>query len=174
MADVREFTMNSFARFLEERVAVMVPVQLMATGEVARVLERKVKGTFGSHVMADLSKATQEERERLGFTPNDPLLRDGELLRNSVESEFGPDFAAVGTAEEIQAYHEFGYVNARTGKAVPPRPVFKIAMEEAGPQVMAIMEEAVGVQLGFRASLSSSLESGESSYTADVGTIERE
>jgi hypothetical protein len=43
----------------------------------------------------ELADITQEEREKLGFTPNDPELRNGEL-RDAIEMAVGAGKAVVG------------------------------------------------------------------------------
>ncbi len=142
-------SLASFSRFLDQRVEVIVPVGKLMLGATARILSRKVKSLYGDKVFADLAPATPAQRVRLGYAPNRPLLRSGALLRDQVEMGVAENVAGAGTPEVINAYHEYGYVNARTGRPVPPRPVFKLALEESAPKIMAMIEANVGVQLGF-------------------------
>lgn len=146
----RSFTgLTQFAHFLDERVVAMVPIGKLVIGASAKILKRSIQKEYGDHVLPDLAQATQDDRVARGYSPNDPLLRDGSLLRASIESEVGEDFAAVGTSEPIAAYQEFGFVNARTGRPVPPRPAHKIGLEEAIPGIVRMVEANVGAQLGF-------------------------
>lgn len=150
MSMTRTFgSLASFAHFFEERTAAVVPVGKLVIAESARMLYEKTRRTYGSHKLADLAQATQADRVAQGYTPNDPLLRDGSLLRDSLEFEVGEDFAAVGSSEPIAAYHEYGYINARTGTSVPARPVFMLALESVMPKVVEMIEANLGRTLGF-------------------------
>lgn len=113
---------------------------------------RAVKRVEISHrtKLAELAESTQEERSAAGFTPNEPLLRDGSFLRAGVEKEHAAAEAGIGSAEIVQFYHEYGYDNARTGTYVPDRPVFKTALDESEKDVIAILEDASGAALGMR------------------------
>ena len=62
-----------------------------------------------------LAPATQEERARLGYAPNDPLYRDGTLAR-SIEFTIQGSTGHIGSDLDIAVYQEVG-----TGR-IPPRP----------------------------------------------------
>lgn len=62
-----------------------------------------------------LAPSTQEERARLGFTPNDPLKRTGELSR-SIEITIQGHTGYVGTNDPVAEYMENGT------SRIPPRP----------------------------------------------------
>src|SRR5438270_79801 len=75
--------------------------------------------------LADLAPATQADRVKRGYTPNDPLLRNGALLRAQVTKQvkrvvrrgaIDESSAGAGSPEKINLYHELGYMNARTGR----------------------------------------------------------
>lgn len=142
-------TFSQFAAFVSEQAVLAVPIREAGIGAIARVLHRKTRDMFGNKALADLAPSTQAERLRLGFSANQPLLRDGSLLRDSVEMQVGPTFAAVGSPEDVMYYHEFGYFNKRSGTMVPPRPVFKLALEESAVPIIDILEAMTGAQLGF-------------------------
>lgn len=145
---VRHFeSLGALAAFQQKQAAIVVPVAALAMGAAADILYNRTRAGYGSQLLPELAQSTQDERVRLGYTPNDPLLRDGSLLRDSVEMAVGPNFAACGTAEKVAAYHEFGYHTK--GVTVPPRPVFRYAFEEATPQLMRVIEALAGVTLGF-------------------------
>jgi phage gpG-like protein len=135
-----------------ERVAIESPVAInAATGFATRVLYRRITGVFGDQSkLAELSPYTQEERSELGYTPNDPLLRDGSMLRDSLETEHLANVGRVGSAEPILAYHENGYLNARTGTSVPPRPVFQIGLKESKVEIVTAFEDALAFLFGDR------------------------
>jgi hypothetical protein len=142
----------SFSRACAE-MAELQPRLLAATaGLSATILKRKAQSIFGSpEYLASLAQATQDERARLGYAPNEPLLRDGTLLRASVEGKSASTgeqaIAGTGSKEPIMGYHEHGYVNARTGRPVPPRPVFKIALVESAPEVRELLQRTVRASL---------------------------
>lgn len=149
MGSMRTFaSIGSFVRFLDERTAALTVANVAIGTASARTLRRTVRKNYGSHALEDLADATQTERIAKGYTPNDPLKRTGELLRDSTEMAMGEDIAAVGSSEPVAAYHEYGYINARTGRAVPPRPVYKMSLEEAAPKIATIIEENIGFALG--------------------------
>jgi phage gpG-like protein len=148
MADRTFANVASFARFLEEQAAIAETVVVEAAEAASHILYDHVRRTFGDATkLAELAEATQDERVAQGYSPNEPLLRDGELLRDSVERIHEGLVAGVGSNEPIMAYHEFGYVS-RGGTPVPPRPVFEIALYQSEPEVIALMESAVETILG--------------------------
>lgn len=161
----------SFAHFLDERVVAMVPIGRLMVAEGTRVLARETRAAYGKHDLAELAQATQDERVRLGYAPDDPLLRDGSLLRDSVEEETTANESRVGTSEPIAAYHEFGYMNVRARKAVPPRSAFRNALVRVGPAIIGLMQDATGVQLGFTPSLVSHVETHAAEYALNVEEI---
>jgi hypothetical protein len=158
--------LDAFAKFIEERPLVIIPTGALVKAGARKVLEQNVRDGYGKHSLAELAQATQDDRVSKGYSPDDPLLRDGSLLRDSTEGEIGPEFVAVHTAEPIAGYHEFGYYNVRAGHDVPARPVYKEALEKTLPTVEELIEEALGVQLGFETSLSSDVESQTTRYSA--------
>lgn len=100
-----------------------------ALERVAKRVEATAKAEFGTYQpetgpfpeWAELAESTQEERARLGFTPNDPLLRNGDL-RESITHEMGDREAIIGSTSEIMEWHEFGT------EKMPPRPVLGPAL----------------------------------------------
>jgi len=62
-----------------------------------------------------LAAETQAERARLGYTPNDPLLRTGDLAR-SIQFTIEGDTGYVGSDDPVAVYQELG--TAR----IPARP----------------------------------------------------
>lgn len=113
------------------------------------ILYHRVRGVFGDrNKLAELAPYTQNEREELGFTANDPLLRDGSMLRDSVEKEVLGPVGRVGSAEPVVAYHEVGYLNARTQTSVPPRSTFGTGLNDAKPEIITAFEDALGFLFG--------------------------
>jgi HK97 gp10 family phage protein len=90
----------------------------------AAKIEREAKKEFGHYQPAtgpfpewpELADSTQDRREQLGFTPNDPLLMTGSL-RASISREIHGLDAVVGSTSDLMIYHEFGT------SRMPARPV---------------------------------------------------
>lgn len=122
-----EVAIHTNARAALERVAVKV--------------EETAKSEFGAYqpavdqfpAWAELAESTKEERVRLGYTENDPLLRSGET-RDGIGHRVEELEAEIGSDSDILVYHEFGTAN------MPPRPVL-------GP-ALARNEEAIVNELG--------------------------
>ena len=133
---------------LDEAAAMEVEARHIVAGMAVHVLHEHVVDGFGSSKLAPLAQATQDDRVSKGYTPNDPLLRDGSLLRDNVEMMHEGAVGGVGSSEPVQRDHEYGYINARTGTPVPPRPVFKNAMVDSQAKILAIVEASLPVIFG--------------------------
>lgn len=96
--------------------------------KVAKTLQEEAKRVIGTYdevpPWPQLAESTQEERSRLGYQPNEPLLRTG-ALRDSIKFDVDPDGkeASVGTDDEKAVWQEFGTVS------IPPRPFLGNAIE---------------------------------------------
>jgi hypothetical protein len=81
-----------------------------------------------------------------------PLLIDGSLLRDNIESGQDGPLSGVGSARPEQAYHEMGYITAPNSmipnKIVPPRPIILEGLLKSEPEITKINEELVGAVLG--------------------------
>ncbi len=141
--------MGAFADFLGAQAKVHPEIIGIASEAAAGMMHGTAKKVFGDvHKLAELADSTQQERAALGYSANEPLLRTGELLRDSVEEFATPGIAAIGSSEPVMMYHEYGYINHRSGNPVPPRPVFKITLEESLPAVESLVAQALAVGLG--------------------------
>lgn len=141
--------LGELAEFLEKSAVIAEEAIAAVAAGSAALLHQRAVATFGDKTkLAPLAQSTQDERTALGYTPDEPLLRDGKLLRDSVEQAHSRTMAAIGSDEPIMAYHEYGYINARTGTSVPPRPVFQITLLESAEQIQAMLGEAVELTLG--------------------------
>jgi hypothetical protein len=123
---MRDFPdMGAFADFLvESQVRVYASMQTgieQCVAHIEKVARREFgnyQGKVGPHpAWEELAESTKEERVRLGYTENDPLLRSGELMDSSAHSVHGLDGVA-GSTSPIAPYHEFGTMR------IPPRPVW--------------------------------------------------
>ena len=115
-----------------------------ALERIATKIEKTAKSEFGVYQpavgafdeWAELAESTQTERERLGFTPNDPLLRT-RGLRDSIEHRVGDLEAEIGSDSDIMVYQEFGT------ERIPPRPVLGPAAERNHDAILAALGGAV-------------------------------
>jgi hypothetical protein len=146
MANLEFEDIGAFSTFLLEKAEQQILAMNESASVAAEILFEHALGIYGEHPpLAELAEATKEERSKIpGITTDDPLFRTGSLLRNKVEYLHTPSvreglndvaIAAVGSPEIINLYHEVGYVNARTGRPVPPRPVFMITGQETGEHI---------------------------------------
>src|SRR5450631_1773138 len=91
---------------------------------------------------APLADATVADRVSKGFTPDDPLLRTGEL-QDSIVHEVGDWEATVGSIDPVMKFPEFGTVK------MPPRPVLGPALERNAEKVQRLIgDAAVSVFVG--------------------------
>jgi len=133
--------LGSFEIFLRKQ-ALEQPERLYAAADTsAKVTEKVIKGVFGNKSeLAPLATSTVDAREKPGDSnPDRPLLIDGTLLRDSIESFaelLGPDeaVAGVGSGEKILLYHELGSAH------YPPRPAFSIGALKALPLIKKIVQ----------------------------------
>ncbi len=121
---MREFNdLASFALHFASTVVAIEKTTHDALDTAAQIIEKDAKKRIGKYQpavgphpgWAVLTEETQAERERLGFTPNDPLLRTGGL-RDSIQREVHGGTAVIGSKELVAAVQEFG--NSR----IPARP----------------------------------------------------
>jgi HK97 gp10 family phage protein len=82
---------------------------------------------------AELADSTEAEKARLGYEPNAPLLRTGEM-RESIGYQVEGLEAAIGSTDPKMVFHEFGTVK------MPPRPVLGPAVVHNKERI----ERAVG------------------------------
>ncbi len=137
--DLEQFAreMASSARVLPRELEVrfkMVVEDIKETAKEELGVYQPAVGSFNA--WAVLTDATQSGRSRLGYTPNDPLLRSGEL-RESIESEVVGLAAIVGTKDIKGLWQEVGTVH------IPPRPF----IGPAYVRKLDTLHEAIGVAL---------------------------
>lgn len=152
----RPFTsFDQFAEFLKTDIVRTVGKMELIAAIAADILYLRAHDLYGraqsaGGPLADLSQATQDSRSRMGDgDPNRPLIIDGNLLQESLESYHDIATAAIGSDEVIHAYHEFGYTLHNSGTQVPPRPIFKLALDDSEEAIMAVIVGEVGEMLGF-------------------------
>lgn len=132
---MKEFdSLGAFARHLARLAAVGEEVTSHLANESAKIVQANAKSRMGEYqdgvggfpAWANLADATVQDRLRQGFTPDDPLVRSGEL-RESIEIEHRGGEATVGSANSVLLYQELGTEPGSWGAAstsgIPPRPV---------------------------------------------------
>jgi hypothetical protein len=127
------------------RKSIMVDHVLEAALEAsAQIVEDTAKAEFGSYqprigpfeAWAELAESTKEERIKLGFTENDPLLRTGHL-RSTIEHTVDGLNAAIGSDDDIMVKMELGTGN------VPPRAALGPAGMRTEKEIRELVGEAV-------------------------------
>jgi phage gpG-like protein len=114
---------GSMAAHLVRVAALGEEVAHHVTKVGAEAIEKDAKSRIGSYqdggggfpAWANLAESTVADRLRKGFTPDDPLLRTGEL-RDSIRHQVRGTTASIGTPDIVALYQEQG-----TSK-IPPRP----------------------------------------------------
>ena len=114
----------SFAEHMLKIEFAMRAVMHKSLGHVLTLLEEDMQKQIGEYqsgagpypAWATLADSTEEEKGRLGYPLNAPLLRDGELQKSFQHEQEGME-GVVGSTDPVMVYHEFG-----TAK-MPPRPV---------------------------------------------------
>jgi hypothetical protein len=142
MASLSEFmSLGETARALQNAANPMEQAAERAVERICKILVKESKSAIG-HYRPDynwpqLAQSTQAERARLGYAPNEPLLRTGEL-RDSIGwqapfHEMGATVGYVFSTSEIAVYHELG-----TSK-IPPRSFLLPALALKMPQIERIL-----------------------------------
>ena len=75
-----------------------------------------------------LTAATMEDRERHGYAPNQPLLREGELRDGIIGGAEGL-VGYLGNTVHHAIFHEIGWSGG------PPRPIYSSVLTENLPQL---------------------------------------
>lgn len=140
-------TLTSFAalaRELEKNTLGALVASQAALGRAAKVVQRDAQARIGHYQgevgqfqdWAPLAESTEEEKARLGYPLDAPLLRDGEL-RDSIKTEVYPHEAVIGSKLKKAAYQEFGT------PTIPPRPFLGPAAFGNQKRIVAILGTAV-------------------------------
>lgn len=119
-------TFDSFASFALHLGVIAAENTIKSHEElkvVSKYLEKKIKDRFGHYIREnigqfeawkELAPSTKSERERLGYPPNEPLLRSGGL-RDTIKSEVKGLTAVIGSDSDIMVWQELGT------SRIPPR-----------------------------------------------------
>ena len=153
IVDIRE--MASFLRHIQHVTHVLDSV---ASNALAEAMDAKVKemvefarGMIGTYEnegnWPQLSEVTQQDRERLGFPPNEPLLRTGDLRDSySYDLTVTPSviFLMVGSDDVRAVFNELGTAT------MPPRPVLMPTASHFETEMEEILGEKVAKALFIR------------------------
>ena len=140
-------TLTGFAELLERTSVAASATAALDTA--AALIEREAKAEIGSYQRsnlgpydpwAELAQATKDERVRLGFTPNDPLLRTGEL-RDSIGRQVEGLEAVIGSTSDVMVYQELGT------SRIPPRPVLGLAAIRKNRDVLRLIGNGLGAAM---------------------------
>lgn len=115
---------GAFATHLAKTAALGHEVTHHMAKTAGEEIQKTAKGEIGFYQTgispfpdwAPLAESTEAEKARLGYEPDAPLLRTGEM-RDSIEVMVEGSEAVVGTNDEKMKWHEYGT------EKMPPRPV---------------------------------------------------
>ena len=124
-----KFDLAGFAAHCLTMEADIKLAEEAAMEKACQMVEKAAKRAIGKYLPGydwpQLAAATQEERRRLGFDANKPLLRTGELrdsLSHSVGYEGTELVGYVGSTSKIALYQEMGT------SRIPPRPFLSASL----------------------------------------------
>jgi HK97 gp10 family phage protein len=156
---MKEFTsLGQFARHLAT-LEVAVALELRrGLDEVATAVRDKAKDEIGSYqaaigpfpAWAQLAESTVEDRVAKGYSPDQPLLRSGEM-RDSIGKDVSGIEATIGSTSQVAVYQELG-----TDK-IPPRPFLGPAVLHNEALIKRILGKAFIAGLLGRGNLPRSL-----------------
>lgn len=138
---------ESFADYLKqiEKMVYEAPkAEKIILETVGREVEKNAKDKFGHYQEAfgkfdkwpELADSTQQDRLRKGYTPNDPLLRDG-TLKESISHTVHGNTVTIGSDSPVMVYQELGTKN------IPPRPVLGPALYEKRARIKVLCSEVM-------------------------------
>jgi hypothetical protein len=128
-------TLKQLAARMEAMAAKAAVAPEVAAARLAPVMIATAKEVIGTHVLRDLMESTQDERERLGFTPNDPLKRTGSF-QDSIEGGAVGTTAFAGTNDPRGEWFEFG--TPKVKPKMQPFSNFAITLGIVEPEALAI------------------------------------
>ena len=141
----------SIDQFISKLAAMAVTVTIAehkALEAAAKIVEKEAKSEFGKYqgeiggyeAWAELADTTKDDRVRNGYTPDDPLLRSGEL-RDSISHETRALEAIIGSDSDLMVFHELGTEN------MPPRAVLAPALLRKEEQVVRTLVDYTAVAM---------------------------
>ena len=141
---MREFSsLSAFTEHLASLEVEVRPAQHKALGTALVILEKDMReqighyqGQAGPHpAWAPLAESTEEEKARLGYPTDAPLLRSGDLHDSFTHEQQG-DEGIVGSTDPKMVYHEAGT------SRMPPRPVVAPALFKNRKKIESLLGDA--------------------------------
>src|SRR4051794_31194046 len=132
---------NSFADFSRHLgTLAVIESEHHALEQCGEIVEKAAKAKIGKYqqgagpfaAWAPLAESTKEDRARLGYPEDEPLLREG-TLRDSIEHKVVFPEAHIGSNSEIAVYQELGT------KTIPPRSFLGTAVVEETPKLIEVI-----------------------------------
>ena len=117
---------SAFAAYLESLARTAPQAEHKAMDEASQDVLTAAKAMPGRYQTGwpQLAAATKADRVRRGFSPNDPLLRTGELRDSYQRNVADHRHAEIGSNDKRAAWFEMGT------SRMPPRPVLLTAGTE--------------------------------------------
>lgn len=139
-------SISSFVAYMNQRIATLPEAQKHGLEKAAAHIQEKAQAAIGTYDYnwPQLADSTQRDRERLGFSANDPLLRSGELKESIQHRVIDHAHAAVGSDDDKAVWNELG-----TDKA-PPRSFLGETGARHGKEAAHLIGEAVHAHLAGR------------------------
>ena len=164
---MKQYSLTSFVAHLAEMQVTTILALRAGLHVVASHIEKDAKEKIGHYQDATgpfgawepLAESTEDEKARLGYPTDAPLLRSGDL-RDSIQHEVAGLEAVVGSKSEIAAYQEFGT------DRIPPRPFIGPAAFENKDKIQRILGEATVIGLSKGGSILSGL------YDQEIRAVE--
>ena len=150
---MKEFkSLADFSKYLGKIIEQGPKRKLAILEAVGQLIEDKAKKKIGVYqaqagiyeAWAPLADSTIQDRIRKGFTPDDPLLRSGEL-RDSIHHgiwEVTPDTVFIGSSSDIMIYQELGTIT------IPPRSVLAAAAFESKVDILRLIKSGAEAWFG--------------------------
>jgi len=151
-------SLSAFASHLSQLAETLPAAETRAVTAAAGVILAEAQAIPGHYQAATgpvakwhaLAETTRRDRVRKGFTPDDPLLRTGELARSYKSKITSPRSAEVGSDDPRAPRFEFGT------SRMPPRPVLLTAAVRKEPETHRIAGQTILNHLTGRAGVSGS------------------
>lgn len=148
-----DFTLDSFAEMLMAigSMEIAEHAALQAAGEI---VQKEAKDEIGSYqgaagpfaAWSPLAASTIDDRVHQGFSPDDPLLRTGDM-RDSIGVVVDGHEAYVGSNDDKAVWQELG-----TSKGIPPRSFLGGAAVRKSKEVSEVIgREMVAALIGEQA-----------------------
>ncbi len=140
-------TLGEFAVQMTNAAGAMVYAEhraLERATQMVQVEAKRVMGTY-DYGWVPLAQATVDDRLRQGFSPDEPLLRTGEL-RDSIERTIVSGEGYVGSNSMVAVWQELGTKN------IPPRSFLMGAAVAETPAILEVVgREAEAAIMGREA-----------------------